>query len=217
MTNPLTHTQMDGLPADRQAVKALRHVLRRVQDDTRVAHLMGPGSQAYDLMTESLASLEGISAETVRKIYTGATMNAPDTRKRAAEHAEAERLIGVLDTMRESALADADREFADEESVEESVYMARQIGFAADMLRTYAAELALATPSPITNTILLERHTVGDTPAPVDEIVLIWLAEDTDDGRPWLGHIDAGGRWWFVDASIARNVTHWAHRPRAAK
>ena len=51
----------------------------------------------------------------------------------------------------------------------------------------------------------------------VDEIVLIWLAEDTDDGRPWLGHIDAGGRWWFVDASVARNVTHWAHRPRAAK
>lgn len=73
MTNPLTHTQMAGLPADRQAVKALRHVLRRVQDDPRVAHLMGPGSQAYDLMTEALASLlEGMSVETVRKIYTGA-------------------------------------------------------------------------------------------------------------------------------------------------
>lgn len=72
MTNPLTHTQMADLPADRQAVKALRHVLRRVQDDARAAHLMGPGSQAYDLMTEALASLDGISVETVRKIYTGA-------------------------------------------------------------------------------------------------------------------------------------------------
>ena len=71
MNNPLTHTEMDGLPADRQAVKALRHVLRRVQDDPRVAYLLGQGSQAYDLMTEALASLDGISVATVRTIYKG--------------------------------------------------------------------------------------------------------------------------------------------------
>lgn len=139
-------------------------------------------------------------------------MNAPK-----ADHVEAERLIGELDKMRAALILVAAEDSPSDEPCPSCLRMAREIGFASDLLRTYAAERALSTPSPVTNTILIERHAVGDTPAPVDEIVLIWLAEDTDDGRPWLGHIDAGGRWWFVDASVARNVTHWAHRPRAAK
>ena len=65
----ITRPQLGDLPADQQAVKALRHVLGRVRLDRRVAHLIGPGSQSFDLMTEALASLTGEAVETLRTLY----------------------------------------------------------------------------------------------------------------------------------------------------
>ena len=61
--------QLSDLPADQQAVKALQHVLGRVRLDRRVAHLIGPGSQSFDLMTEALANLLSEPVEIVRTFY----------------------------------------------------------------------------------------------------------------------------------------------------
>lgn len=64
-----TRPQPSDMPANPQATRALRHVLGRVQKDRRVAHLIGPGSQSFDLMTEALAALTGEPVETLRATY----------------------------------------------------------------------------------------------------------------------------------------------------
>ena len=128
-------------------------------------------------------------------------MNALDIRRNTLS-AEVRRLVESLHAMAGDAAAVAIR---------------NDLGNAAALLDSYHAGIQIPTSHPATGCLIVQRYAVADEPAPVDEVVLIWLAEDADSGLPWLGHIDADGRWWFVDASIARNVTHWAHRPRAAQ
>lgn len=65
----------------------------------------------------------------------------------------------------------------------------------------------------MTQACLVERFALADQPAPVDEVLLIWMSDELDCRLPWLGHLDERGQWWFVDSGMARNVTHWAYRP----
>lgn len=65
----ITRPEPGDMPANPQATHALQHVLGRVQKDRRVAHLIGPGSQSFDLMTEALAALTGEAVETLRTRY----------------------------------------------------------------------------------------------------------------------------------------------------
>lgn len=134
-------------------------------------------------------------------------MNAPDIRP-PSERAEARRLVDFLQTLAAALKGWKGAGMKDVRS---------DINAAAALLDSYQAGIAIATPHPLTGILLVERIAVEDGLPPEEEIVLIWLAEDADDRRPWLGHIDADRRWWFVDASVARGVTHWAHRPRAAQ
>lgn len=49
--------QMADLSPEEQAEKAIRHVLQRVINDGRINYLIGPGSHAFDLLTEAYASI----------------------------------------------------------------------------------------------------------------------------------------------------------------
>lgn len=66
------HRSMEGLTAEQQAAKAIKHVLQRLKDDDRVYHLMGAGSQAFDLLTEAHATLTGVDLAELRKSIAGA-------------------------------------------------------------------------------------------------------------------------------------------------
>jgi len=60
--------QMANLAPDRQAAVALKHLLCRIKDDERLAHLVGNGSQTFDLVTEAYASLIGTDLAELRKL-----------------------------------------------------------------------------------------------------------------------------------------------------
>lgn len=59
--------QMEGLTAEQQAAKAISHFLGRLKADDRLYHLVGLGSQAFDLLTEAHCALSGEDLATVRK------------------------------------------------------------------------------------------------------------------------------------------------------
>lgn len=133
-------------------------------------------------------------------------------RDRDADRPEAERVVAVL----YEQIGEINKLVAGEEDAATIVELERlrdDLRIAGDLLCAYAAGLALATPDPVTQACLIERFALANQPAPVGEVLLIWMAESSDEGRPWLGHIDADGQWWFVDGCVARNVTHWAYRP----
>lgn len=58
---------MEGLTGEQQAAKAIKYLLGRIRTDDRLYHLVGLGSQAFDLLTEARATLSGEDLATVRK------------------------------------------------------------------------------------------------------------------------------------------------------
>ena len=73
MSSPTIHNleQMASLTPEQQAKVALKHLLGRIRDDARLAHLIGPGSQTFDLVTEAYASLMEIDLGTLRGMVGG--------------------------------------------------------------------------------------------------------------------------------------------------
>lgn len=65
--------QMEGLTAEQQAAKAISYFLGRVKADDRLYHLVGLGSQAFDLLTEAHCALSGEDLATVRKSLSSTT------------------------------------------------------------------------------------------------------------------------------------------------
>ncbi len=47
--------------------KAVDYILRRLQADPRLAYLLGPGSEAYRLLTEAQADRNGVDVEALRR------------------------------------------------------------------------------------------------------------------------------------------------------
>lgn len=64
------HRCMEGLSAEQQATKALKHVLDKMRTDDRLYHLIGLGSQSFDLLTEAYATLTGEDLTILRKGLT---------------------------------------------------------------------------------------------------------------------------------------------------
>jgi hypothetical protein len=64
--------QMADLSPEQQAAKAISYFLGRVKADDRLYHLVGLGSQAFDLLTEAHCALSGEDLATVRKSLSGA-------------------------------------------------------------------------------------------------------------------------------------------------
>lgn len=62
------HRQMSGMLPDRQAAIALKHLLTRMRDDARLYHLMGEGTQTFDLVTEAYAALIGTDLAALRHL-----------------------------------------------------------------------------------------------------------------------------------------------------
>jgi hypothetical protein len=52
---------------------AVAHILRRMQEDPRLAWLIGPGSRSYELLTEEAAAAKNLDVEELRKQH-GATL-----------------------------------------------------------------------------------------------------------------------------------------------
>lgn len=57
------------MSTERALKKAVHHVLRRMQNDGRVAWLLGPGSEAYDQLTAAFAAADGQELEKFRAQY----------------------------------------------------------------------------------------------------------------------------------------------------
>ena len=57
--NIYEHRIMDGKNELEQATQAIGHVLRRIATNPAIFNMMGPGSEAFDLLTESFATLTG--------------------------------------------------------------------------------------------------------------------------------------------------------------
>ena len=147
-------------------------------------------------------------------------MNAPmmplNRRDRDADRPEAERVVAVL----YEQIGEINKLLAGEEdaaTIAELERLRDDLRIAGDLLYAYANGLALATPDPVTQACLVERFALADRPAPVDEVLLIWMSDELDCRLPWLGHLDERGQWWFVDSGMARNVTHWAYRPEVCQ
>lgn len=145
-------------------------------------------------------------------------MNAPlpthVPRNRDADRAEAERLVGEL--YKQVTLVNETADVTTETiALAELNRLSADLRFAADLLFAYQAGLAVSTPDPATGLMLVERIAVVAERPPVDEIVLIWMADKLGGQLPWLGHMDERGGWWYVDSGAARGVTHWAYRPGA--
>ena len=67
--------QMADIPPVAQGKAALFHVLTRIRDHEHVGYYLGPGSQAFDLVTEAYATLTAEDVASVRRAYAprGAT------------------------------------------------------------------------------------------------------------------------------------------------
>lgn len=49
--------------------RAITHVLKRLQADGRLAYLIGPGSESFDLITQAYAEERGLDIEEFRKSF----------------------------------------------------------------------------------------------------------------------------------------------------
>lgn len=58
---------MEGLTGEQQAAKAIKYLIGRIRADDRLYHLIGLGSEAFDLLTEAHATLSGEDLATLRK------------------------------------------------------------------------------------------------------------------------------------------------------
>lgn len=63
--------QMEGLTGEQQAAKAIKHLLQKIKSDDRLYHLIGLGSQSFDLLTEAHATLAGVDLVELRKSLSG--------------------------------------------------------------------------------------------------------------------------------------------------
>lgn len=143
-------------------------------------------------------------------------MNAPFPthvpRDRDADRKEAERLVGEL--YKQVTLVNETADVTtDPVALAELNRLSTDLRFAADLLFAYQAGLAVSTPHPATGLLLIERIAVVAKQPPAFEVVLIWMADKCGGWLPWLGHMDDGGNWWYVDRGFAKGVTHWAYRP----
>lgn len=67
MASIYEYKAMDGLSAEDQAKKAIGYLMRRIRADDRLYHLIGLGSQSFDLLTEAYATLTNTDLATLRK------------------------------------------------------------------------------------------------------------------------------------------------------
>ena len=49
-----------------QSSAAVQHILRQITRDPRLAYLIGPGSQSFELLTAEYAQAKGLDAEKLR-------------------------------------------------------------------------------------------------------------------------------------------------------
>lgn len=59
--------QMEGLTGEQQAAKAIKHLLQKIKSDDRLYHLIGLGSQSFDLLTEAHSTLSGVDLVELRR------------------------------------------------------------------------------------------------------------------------------------------------------
>lgn len=69
--NLLTDTQMDGLSQVEKAKKAINHVLIVLRDNPDAYYHLGLGTQAFALLTEAAADLNGRTVEETRNAVIG--------------------------------------------------------------------------------------------------------------------------------------------------
>lgn len=55
--------------SETKSAKAVLHILKRMTEDGRLAWLMGPGSQSYELLTEAYAETSGKDLAEFRKEF----------------------------------------------------------------------------------------------------------------------------------------------------
>lgn len=62
-------TQMQGMPPEEQAKKAIRHVLGQIREHEHVGWYLGYGTQSFDLLTEAYSTLTKQPIEQVRDAF----------------------------------------------------------------------------------------------------------------------------------------------------
>lgn len=67
------------------AAKAARHLLIRIHQDPRLAYLIGPGSEYFELLTEEFATAKGLDAEVLRREISANTKYEAWTSKAAIQ------------------------------------------------------------------------------------------------------------------------------------
>lgn len=63
------HKSMEGKNAQEQSTQAIRHVLRQISTRPDLYNLMGPGTESFDLLTESYSTLTGELLVDLRKSF----------------------------------------------------------------------------------------------------------------------------------------------------
>lgn len=69
MSDLLNHTYMDGLPVEKQAERAVAYTLCRIRDDSYVGYFMGPGAQAFSLLTKAYAAMTSKPVSEIRQDF----------------------------------------------------------------------------------------------------------------------------------------------------
>ncbi|WP_180131911.1 hypothetical protein [Rhodoferax sp. BLA1] len=59
------------------AMKAVAHVIKRMQSDPRLAYLMGPGTEAFDLLIAAAAAPSGLDEDFLGEQITGTLAPQP--------------------------------------------------------------------------------------------------------------------------------------------
>jgi hypothetical protein len=81
-TDPIwDSTQMDGKTNEQKSDQAIAYMLQRIHDEPYIAWYCGIGTQAWSLLTESLASLRGLHITTLRDQYKPASSINPENPK----------------------------------------------------------------------------------------------------------------------------------------
>ncbi len=62
-------TQMAGMPPDKQALKAIAHILSHIRRDEYVGWYLGVGTQSFSLLTEAYASMTQEDVVKVRELF----------------------------------------------------------------------------------------------------------------------------------------------------
>jgi len=65
----LLETQMDGMPPEKQALKAIAHILTHIHRDEYVGWYLGLGTQSFALLTEAYATMTGEPVDKIRKHF----------------------------------------------------------------------------------------------------------------------------------------------------